>query len=261
MEPRFEDILHLVSYNGYAEDTRRAVAVNRDTWTDERIWQPFLMDQQFGPKKKGRLQILAENKRIYEHDTKLLARLEALKKFAEVTHHMKRFRKQVNIYDTDGESALTAAIQTRCPNVVQFLIENGADINQTNKKGRSALNLAKVMEKENDEDKQHEVIKGWNGRVVIGSVRQKRSEFIVSYLTGLGAVDIPEEVQNVIYHRYIYEPPRMRYMDLHMNMDLHMRIDRTYNMIHRLYVEPEPGPPKPKRMKTSLYKQQFGKHR
>jgi ankyrin repeat protein len=266
MAARFEDILHLAAYNGYAEDIRQAAAVNQLTWTDDRIWYPYLIAQLFGSKQKGRLQILAEHKNQFGTDEKLMGRFNALEDMASSSHHMKVFLAQIDVRDTEGESALTAAIKTRCPNAVEFLVNRGADINQTNKKGRSALNLAKSMD--TDKDEEIHVIKKRNGRTVIAGVRQKRSEKITKYLTNLGAVDIPEEVDRIHVH-------------IHNNMN---NLNGFNARLIRFWAHPIPilnyplfpghvaglnrsialrthdmNPPKPKRLKTSLYKRQFGR--
>ena len=60
MQPRFEDILHLVIWNGYAEDVWQAAGTCKETWTDDRIWFPYLVEMGYGPKKKSRFQIIAE---------------------------------------------------------------------------------------------------------------------------------------------------------------------------------------------------------
>lgn len=267
MTARFEEVLHLVAYNGYTEDIRQAVAVNRLTWTDDRIWYPHLIAELFGPKQKGRFQIIAEHKNPYSNDDKLMARFNELEKMASSSHHMKLFLAQIDVRDKDGESALTAAIQKRCPNAVEFLVTRGADINQTNKKGRSALNLAKSMDQEKDEE--IHIIKKPNGRRVIAGVRQKRSQRIIDYLTKLGAVDIPEEDIGIplrIHHylnNYIQAPPFLnrirdrRIISIMNDMVFINNIEglnrsiapRTHDM----------NPPKPKRLKTSLYKRQFGR--
>jgi hypothetical protein len=256
MEARFEDILHLVSWNGYTEEIRQAVAVNKDTWTDERIWFPFLIRQRYGSKQKGRFQILAENKNQFSNDDRLMARYTNLKMMAENSYGMKHFRDQIDVRDTEGESALTAAINKKCEKAVKFLVEHGADINQTNKKGRSALNFAKsIQAKNNDEMVQGTSIKKRNGTLVIATVKQKRSENIVSYLIGLGAVDIPEEEG---MNRRFFGNNFMYYEDM-FNLMIR-RFVRAPQGAGLQVIQPEiPTVAKSKRLKSALYKQQFGR--
>lgn len=136
-------------------------------------------------------------------------------------------------------------------------MSHGADINQTNKKGRSALNLAKSIDQKNDEEVQ--IIKKWNGRTVIADVRQKRSEKIVEYLTKLGAVDIPEETKLFrrddlimrLYDRHDYIPILWHLDDWH---DDNRFIEFKNKTIDRSNGVKQP---EPKRLKSSLYKQQF----
>jgi ankyrin repeat protein len=213
-----QEILYLVAYNGYAEDIRQSVAVSMETWTDERIWQPFLMNLRFGPKKKGRIQIIAERTGSYNYDKTFMSKFEEHKKIAEISHHMKRFREQINMRDTDGETALTVAIKRRRPDMLKFLVDNGADVNQTNNKGRSALNLAKKMYEIEDKE-EIKLINKYSGMRGYTSAIQSNSEQIVSYLTSLGAIDIPGEVS-----RYIYNEDRML---IHKQNFLNLRVRNT----------------------------------
>jgi hypothetical protein len=250
MEPKFEDILHLVSWNGYSEDIRQALAVNKETWTDDRLWFPFGIAQKFGKDRKGRLQIIIKGKNYFMDDKKTMARLEELMNFAD--GHLKKFLLQeIDARDANGESALTAAIENRCFNVVKFLLTNGADPNQVNTEGRSALNLAKKITKNVKNEKAK-----WGH---ITSV-PKSSELIVEYLTELGAVDIPAERS---YRMNVFEWLHSN-IDRHYNFNIKKIIIREdivgrqdeHHLIQRAVDEPKANP-KAKRMKASLYKQQF----
>ena len=252
MEARFEEILHLVAYNGYAEDMRQAVAVNRLTWTDDRIWYPHLIAQRFGSMKRGRLHIIAEHKRTWSNEENLMARFNELEKMASSSHHMKVFLAQIDVRDIYGKSALTAAIENRCPKAVEFLVTRGADINQIQKNGRSALNLAKSVKLEYDEEIQN--IKKPNGRIVTACVPQKRSQKIIEYLTKLGAVDIPE--QEEMYRPVIMGHYRTLIWHQYIGNKIFMNDDVKRSIALRTH---DASPPKPKRLKSSLYKRQFGR--
>lgn len=56
-----QEVLHLVAWRGFAKDIGPAVATCKAILTDERIWFPHLIQQTYGPKQKTRLQILAEH--------------------------------------------------------------------------------------------------------------------------------------------------------------------------------------------------------
>jgi hypothetical protein len=56
-----QEVLHLVAHNGFAKDIGPAVATCKAILTDERIWFPHLIQQTYGLKNKTRLQILAEH--------------------------------------------------------------------------------------------------------------------------------------------------------------------------------------------------------
>ena len=56
-----QEVLHLVAWRGFAKDISPAVATCKAILTDERIWFPHLIQQTYGLKQKTRLQILAEH--------------------------------------------------------------------------------------------------------------------------------------------------------------------------------------------------------
>ena len=240
LQPTLEDVLHLVAWNGYSKDIRHAVGINRSILTDERIWFPFGMKDRYGSKEKGFLQILAENDTASEY---FLSRFNTLKEMAKITSHMKLLLSQIDVRDTEGESALTAAIKTKCFNTVKLLVEHGADINQKNKKGRSALNLAIACEKDTRAMKNKY------------KKEKKLSQKIVSYLTRLGAIDIPKN--------HLYEDWLNIWRNIGREMDVFPElIDGPINWDDRLsYITKPYNEPKPeaKWLKSSLYKQQFGR--
>jgi hypothetical protein len=65
-----EDILYLVAYSGYSKDIGPAAVCCKATLTDERIWCPFLIQQTYGPKKKTRFQIILEHTTLLLGDVK-----------------------------------------------------------------------------------------------------------------------------------------------------------------------------------------------
>lgn len=249
-----EDIIHLVAWNGYTQDVRQAVAVSKATWTDERIWYPFLIHHKYGPKERGRLQVILENKNQYMDDERVMKRIEELQSMAGDAGHMKRFLSQIDFRDNEGESPLTTAIKKHCNNAVKFLVENGADVNQVNKKGRSPLNLAKSM---SDKDKVIERVKKPNGTRAFAEVKGDRNKKIVAYLTEKGAVDIPEvpSVPDYLMNNAFGGI----YQRIHIIRNMNMHIHPVFNNDALQRYHDMPDLKKPKRMKASLYKQQFGK--
>jgi len=266
-----EDILHLVAWNGYTRDIRQAATISKATLTDERIWFPHLIHETYTSKNKGRLQIILENKNQFiEDDIKPMKRIEQLQSMAKDAGHMKRFLTQIDCRDNEGESPLTAAINKHCISAVKFLVENGADVNQLNNKGRSPLHLAKSM---SNNDKVVKSVLKPNGRSVCAEVKGDRNEKIIAYLSKKGAVDIPErpslDVNDYLHGLIVnmHMPVIHNYNMIrnnHVNNNIHMnRRFHLYPMfpndpgLHRYHDLPDFK--KPKRMKASLYKQQFGK--
>jgi len=153
LQPRFEDVLHLVIWNGYVEDSRQAVYVSKETYTDERIWFPFLIQHCHGPKKKTLPQIMAEHcthveppnlrklvakkagMAVYKPDSQWLRRMAEIQQMAIDSHHTRTLDKALRITDADGSSALIAACKTNSPKIVSYLLKKGHDYNQEDNLG------------------------------------------------------------------------------------------------------------------------------
>ena len=153
LQPRFEDVLHLVMWNGYTEDCRQAVYVSKETYTDERIWFPFLIQHGHGPKKKTLPQVIAEHctyvespqtrklvpKKggllVYKPEAQWIRRMAEIKQMAVNSYHTRIFDKTLKIPDADGSSALIAACMTNCPKIVSYLLKKGHDYNQEDNLG------------------------------------------------------------------------------------------------------------------------------
>jgi hypothetical protein len=253
-------------WNGYGHDVRNAVACTRETWTDERCWYPFLIQQKLGPKKKNTIQLLMEHPRIFTE-----ARLAALEKMAADTYHEDLFQAALHARDTDGESALTAAIRSKSFNNVKTLVERGVDINQQNKKGRSALRLAADMFHTRDTvDVRTKVGKKIKTTQLLAAIDDPRKMKIYEYLKDLGAVDIPEErPPRGIYHRIManHNPfmmanhnPFIMYMNNHWLNNLPpppppVHPHNAGMALYRPYSVPEPPP----RLSKKEFKQQFAR--
>ena len=276
LQPRLQDVLHLIIWNGYGQDVRNAVASTRETWTDERCWYPYLIKQTVGPKKKNTIQLLMEHPRIFTE-----ARLAVLEKMAADTYHEDLFQTALDVRDTDGESALTAGIRSKSFHAVKFLVERGADINQQNKKGRSALRLAADMVHTRDTvDVRKKVGKKIKTTQLLAAIDDPRKMKIYDYLKELGAVDIPEERQpRGIYHFVMANHHRMMANHNHlMNNYIAQYIRNNPFYIgpgpaqhrpaqhrpappgmapYRRYTVPEPPP----RLSKKEFKQQFASRR
>jgi len=242
MEARLQDVLHLVAWNGYSKDIDAGISSTRETWTDDRLVFPFGIQHKYA-NGKTRLQILFE-----KDETKAFNRLEQLIQMANHTNHMPILNKVLNSTDNDGHSPLTAAINQKSTRLVKILLNHGVNVNQTNKKGRSPLNLAEelhsIYRRDNDTSYEHCM----NLKDIVGILKEN------------GAIDIPEErkygsftslrhfIHNYRIHNYRIHNYRW---NLYVNDDTHTSLD--------LYTGPRAVPPKPKRLKKSLYMRQFGR--
>ena len=153
LQPRFEDVLHLVMWNGYTEDARQAVYVSKEVYTDERVWFPFLIQQTYGKKKKTLLHVIAEHctpveppkihkvipKKggiiIYKPEERWMRRMAQLQQMAKDSHHMKTFERALQKPDTQGRTILVAACKNNCAMIVSDLLKRGFDYNQEDNLG------------------------------------------------------------------------------------------------------------------------------
>ena len=135
------DVDYLIFYNGYAEDMRTYLSVNKAAWTCQELWFPYGANIVYGPKRKSRLQIICEHLNsdifssyIYNQYT----RVDAL-----IT-----LGANPEIEDTDGMTPLMICARDGWEEHVymaRWLIrECGADVNRKNKHGYTALHQASV---------------------------------------------------------------------------------------------------------------------
>jgi hypothetical protein len=148
-----EDILYLLAYNGFAKDIGPAIASCKATWTDERIWFPNLIQQTYGKKQKTRLQIMAEHTtlllgdqkqhivlkkdgfKVYRPEERWLARLNELEGMAKKAGHSELIKVMLSIPDTAGRGLISIACENNCPKMVKELIKRGAPYNHLDKSG------------------------------------------------------------------------------------------------------------------------------
>lgn len=226
-----EDILHLLAWRGFAKDIAPAVASCKATWTDERIWFPFLIQQTYGEKQKTRLQILAEHTTllnggikqhiilkkngpmIYRSEERWLSRLQELWEMAEKENHSNILNVMLNIPDADGKTIFSVACENNCPKIVSYFLKKGVDYNQKTDLGATPSYYAYTSK--------------------FGKDAWRRLPFEADY-------DYPKAKSSwrddVWYN----------FHDLQID-------GHAIEIIANTHV-----PPKPKKLKSKLYKQQFG---
>ena len=241
LQPRFEDVLHLVMWNGYTEDTHQAVYVSKEIYTDERIWFPFLIQYGHGPKKKMLPQVIAEHcthvessqKRklvptkggmlIYKSDDNWITRMAELQQMANDSHHTKIFEATLGKTDADGSSALIAACKTNSPKIVAYLLKRGQDYNQEDTLGATPQYYA--------------------------------------YNSKLGQRAWSSLLDNSKF-KSVYKQPRPAYdapiAPIAPMANMYLNIPAIMNFPHFGIEDEVPEPPK-KRLKRSEYKKQFGR--
>jgi hypothetical protein len=240
LQPRFEDVLHLVMWNGYTEDARQAVYVSKEVYTDERVWFPFLIQQTYGQKKKTLPQIIAEhcthveapNKlrlvpkkggmTVYKPEERWVTRMEQLQQMAVDSHQMKTFERALRKADTDGNTTLVAACKNNCPKIVSYLLKRGVDYDQEDNVGATP---------------QYYAYKSKFGRNAWSSLISE-TKFKAKYSYPKSVIDVNQYIQQMMNNQN----------------NLYMLLSDDAGII----VDPEPEPPK-KKLKSSEYKKQFGR--
>jgi hypothetical protein len=251
LQPRFEDALHLVMWNGYTEDCRQAAYVSKEVYTDERVWFPSLIDQTYGQKKKTLPQIIAEHcthveapskhkvipKKggliIYKPEARWLRRMEQLQQMAKDSHYMARFERALRKADADGHTALVAACKNNCPMIVSDLLKRGVDYNQEDNLGATP---------------QYHAYKSKFGRKAWSSILSE-SNFKSKYTYPRHVININQYIHQMINRPIWNHQPIIYYQNIHRPI---------INRFNLLDDEPVVELPK-KKLKASLYKQQFGR--
>lgn len=256
LQPRFEDVLHLVMWNGYTEDCRQAVYVSKEVYTDERVWFPFLIQQTYGEKKKTLLQVIAEHcthveapsklklvpkkggMTVYKPETRWVIRMEQLQQMAKDSHHMKAFERALQKPDTDGHTILVTACKNNCPMIVSDLLKRGFDYNQEDNLGATP---------------QYHAFRSKFGRKAWSSLLSE-SKFQSKYSHPKPS----DPVANVNQYLAQVLRPQMAWNNLIIMNRFHFLDDDEIIGDDEVIDEPVLEPPK-KKLKRSLYKQQFGR--
>jgi hypothetical protein len=237
-----QEVLHLVAWRGFVKDIVPAVACCKATWTDERIWFPFFIQQTYGPKQKTRLQILAEHTThlspgdkqhivlkkdapmIYRPEERWLTRIHELDNMAKKAGHSTILETMLYIPDTDGKNVFSVACKNNCPKIVSYYLNKGVDCNQRNCVGATPSYYA------------------WNSR--FGRQAWNMLPWSAEY-------EYPKPM-----------PPIYLMQQWQGNNDMWHNVHHDY-VINGIGIEliNNSVPPKPKKLKSKLYKQQFGPKR
>jgi ankyrin repeat protein len=116
--PTLYDVAHFCSWNGYTEDMRSYLGVDKAAWTNREFWSPYTANLLYGRNKKSRIQ------RICESHSPSLERVRQL--LADGA--------KPDIKDKDGITALIVCVRGGNPahsDIIQLLLDQGADPNQT----------------------------------------------------------------------------------------------------------------------------------
>ena len=142
--PTIEDVDFLISYNGYAEDMRNYMSVNRTAWTCKELWFPYGANLLYGPKKKSRIQRICEKMTPYSWINYIDALLESYNPLIRV-NELIALGGNPDIKDTDGFTPLLICARNGWRNhihMIKFLLDAGVKINTKSNSGFSALYLA-----------------------------------------------------------------------------------------------------------------------
>jgi hypothetical protein len=280
-----ENILHLASWNGYAKDIRQASYVSYDAYSDERLMFPYGIRLRFG-NNRGWVHHLISTINTVKDSNAIVNRLKDVIKMAKLTHHMKLFEEVLRYEDSFGESALIDAINKKSLVLVKFLMENGADVNQTDKCGRNILEVVNSLDETTDSIQK--VVKKSDGKYVIRKIYGTRIKEIRDYLVNTAVFSVQSEsdkLKNLQKKRDWDESERIKrrvvrgiggiggHNDVrmfdHRNLMMHeiydnMWIHERFMMNHGMFImgnnfDHVPKAPKAKRLKSKQYKQQFGR--
>jgi len=250
-------------WNGYTEDTWQAAAACKETWEDERIWFPKLVDVRYGPMKKTRAQIIAEHcieinrgvrrviakkvdgklkVTVYRSDAFWIRRMEELSGHAYKTWHEKRFNKMLNVRDIEGKTAFIAACANNTLSIVNYLIKKGVSIWQKTNEGKNGAEMASKKRKDGDTSVRDRLA-GLGVKYDPDKVRSIREFRSLEYA---GFDDIFNHWQNIRIQLYVPEIP------VREDTAIEAAIKRQRKQERAAAAE---------KKKSSLYKQQFGGRR
>jgi ankyrin repeat protein len=129
------DVAHFCSWNGYPQDMREYLGIDKASWTNKEFWFPYGANVLYGPREKTRLQCICE--RIYDTNKEhILPRIKEL-----LANGAKP-----DIKDIEGFSALSVCARQGSAThleILKILLNAGANINQkTIDDGNSPLHFA-----------------------------------------------------------------------------------------------------------------------
>lgn len=129
------DVAHFCSWNGYAEDMRPYLGVDKAAWTNEECWFPFGANVLYGELRKSRLQILCER----SYGKKLVTRVKELL----------AVRAKPDISDLNGNTALITCCRfpygqrySQRNEIAKLLLAAGANPNKATSDGWTPLHYS-----------------------------------------------------------------------------------------------------------------------
>ena len=133
--PSLYDIAHFCSWNGYTEDMRSYLGVDRASWTNKEFWSPFGVNLLYGPKKKSRIQCIAEHGQVY-HDIHIKYYYQPLSNGYDGVQRIRELiadGAKPDIQDINGWTALLVCARngwTQHLGMIKVLLDAGADVNK-----------------------------------------------------------------------------------------------------------------------------------
>jgi len=242
-------------WNGFTKDCENAASVSKETWTDDRIWCPSLIRERYGVKKKNRFQILAEN-----YNDKTIKRFQEIFEICQSAGQHTLLKKELDSWDIDGETALTASIKANSMDFLQYLVDNGCNPSRMNKKGRTPVELVRELIKENDKDRRD--------RCPLKSLKNLRFKRMLTYLEGLNVApvpfqELPQEPRKKLSYRRHIDIVNLVNIPNHYFINWNEQVDHYYSLygieIKLSGKKKDEGKKKPDGwVKSSLYKQRYG---
>jgi ankyrin repeat protein len=133
--PTLYDVAHFCSWNGYTEDMRSYLGVDRDSWTNKEFWSPHGANLLYGSLKKSRIQCIAEHGQVY-HSRDLK---DCYRPLSNDYDGVQRIRELIadgakpDIKDANGLTALLVCSRNGWAqhlDMIKVLLDAGANVNQ-----------------------------------------------------------------------------------------------------------------------------------
>jgi len=131
--PTLYDVAHLCSWNGYTQDMRSYLGVDKDAWENKEFWFPYGANLVYGPMRKTRIQRISEEM-FHGYDGKDYYTHCMMRSYNPEVRIRQLIADRANpdIQDVNGWNALLVCCRNGWPghlSIIKVLLDAGANIN------------------------------------------------------------------------------------------------------------------------------------